>query len=135
MAQQLPASALSPAPGWPLPPNAQCNRHPAAPNPAFRAATTHHLRFLILGGSVSTSPAVCYLLYLLATHPAALARVRAEHNANLGSDASCAAALLMAEPRHLNALPYSNTDIKETLRLFAPATSIRRSAPSPNGIL
>jgi hypothetical protein len=111
-------------------------RRPNEPlDPAFRAAATHHLRFLVLGGSDSTSAAICYLLHLLTTNPTALARVRAEHDAVFGRDVSRLAAILVEDPRRLNALPYSDAAIKETLRLFAPATSIRRGAPGHAGAL
>jgi hypothetical protein len=139
MTQQLPTSASASSTAATttsqLPTFEGPRRHEDALGLAFRAAATQHLRFLMLGGSDSTSAAICYLLHLLATHPAALSRVRANHDPVFGHDVSCVAAILVEEPRRLIVLPYSDTAIKETLRLFALATSIRRGAPGHDGAL
>ncbi len=104
-------------------------------DPHFRAFATRQIRLFVFAGHDSTSSSICYMLYLLATHPAALARVRAEHDAVFGRDLARLPALLAAEPQRLNELPYSLAAIKETLRLFPAASASRQGVPGAAGEL
>ncbi len=95
-------------------------------DPAFRDFATSQVRLFFFGGYDSTSSAICHLIHLLSTHPAALARVRAEHDAVFGRDLARVPDIVASEPQRLHELPYSLAVIKETLRLFPPAAAVRR---------
>ncbi|ROW07929.1 hypothetical protein VMCG_03394 [Cytospora schulzeri] len=62
--------------------------------------------------------------YLLASHPEAMSKLRAEHDAVLDSVTETAQKL-REHPHLLNRLPYTTTVIKEVLRRFPPAPAMR----------
>jgi len=51
--------------------------------------------------------------------------VRQEHDEVFGTDLALAPALIKSNPHSLNKLPYTLAVIKEVLRLFPPASSVR----------
>ena len=63
---------------------------------------------------------------MLSKHPEALSQVRQEHDRVFGTDTSAAADLLKANPAILNQCPYTLAVIKETLRIFPPASTSRQ---------
>ena len=69
------------------------------------------LTMLIAGHDTSTA-LLAWALYLLGTHPDAMARARAEVDAVLGGDAPAI--------EHAAQLPYLDQLVKETLRLYPP---------------
>ncbi|KAH7060755.1 cytochrome P450 [Macrophomina phaseolina] len=104
----------------------------AGPTPSPEEADATFLRYgaaqtrlFLVAGHDTTSSTLTYALHLLHTHPPALARLRAEHDAVFGPDASAAGARLASDPSLLNALPFTTAAVKETLRLFPPASGIR----------
>ncbi|OJD32391.1 cytochrome p450 [Diplodia corticola] len=107
--------------------------HPSAESasldPTFRTYATAQLRLFLVAGHDTTSSAMTYTFHLLHTHPAFLARVRAEHDQVFGPDPTAAAARLRRDPALLNQLPLTLAAIKEALRLFPPAGGIRMGAP------
>jgi cytochrome P450 len=94
---------------------------------AFREGVITQIRLFLFAGHDTTSSTICYALYLLRKHPSCLRRIRAEHDAVLGPVAH-AAARLRAAPHLLHRLEYTLCVIKETLRLFPPASSSRQGA-------
>jgi cytochrome P450 len=94
-------------------------------DPAFKAWATIQIRLFLFAGHDSTSSTICYCFHLLQSHPAALATLRAEHDAVFGTDPALAPNLLRTSPHLLNALPYTTAVIKEALRLFPPASAMR----------
>ena len=66
---------------------------------------------------------------LLSKHPAALVRIRAEHDEVFGVDLTKVASLLLETPQLINRLTYTNAVMKETLRLFPPASALRGGEP------
>ena len=76
-------------------------------------------------GYDSTSAAMNACCYLLWKHPAALTEVRAEHDRVLGPNAAAAADRISENPAVLNGLTYTTAVIKESLRLFPPASGVR----------
>jgi cytochrome P450 len=97
----------------------------APPLAEFKRLVAPQLRGFLFGGRDTTSSTLLYCYHLLATHPKSLALVRAEHNQVFSTDPSQAHALISADPQRLNQLPYTTAAIKEVLRLFPPAASMR----------
>ena len=95
-------------------------------NLEFKTFAKRNMRLLLFAGHDSTGSTISYCYYNLSKNPGALARIRAEHNSVLGTDLSKAGPAVSADPHLLNKIPYTNAVIKETLRLFPPASSIRQ---------
>ncbi|KAE8419472.1 putative N-alkane-inducible cytochrome P450 [Aspergillus pseudocaelatus] len=94
-------------------------------DPDFKAWATTQIRLFLFVGHDSTAVTIMYCFYVLSKHPAALAKVRAEHDKIFGMDLSNASNLLRQRPELINQLPYTLAVIKETLRLFPPPNGLR----------
>ncbi|PLB45553.1 cytochrome P450 71B25 [Aspergillus steynii IBT 23096] len=101
-------------------------------DPAFKTWATQHIRLFLFVGHDATASTIVYSLYLMSKHPDILARVRAEHDAVFGPDLSTTASQLSTTPELINRLPYTLAVIKETLRLFSPASGMREGQPNVN---
>ncbi|KAI0017090.1 vera protein [Xylariomycetidae sp. FL0641] len=99
------------------------------PSPEFTERLIANLKAFIFAGHDTTATTLCFMAKLLADHPACLAALRAEHDAVLGPDPGDAAARLAAAPHLLYALPYTLGVIKETLRLYPLAATMREAPP------
>lgn len=86
-------------------------------------------RAFLFGGHDTTSSTLLYCYSLLAEHPTILGQVLAEHDDVFGADAPKSKSLIDKDPYILNKLPYTTAVIKEVLRLFPPAASIRIGRP------
>lgn len=97
----------------------------------FLSMTIPQLIIFLFAGHDTTATTLCFAYHLLSQNPAALARLRAEHDAVLGPDPSAESAesKLAASPQLLNALSYTTAVVKETLRLFPPAAAVRQGRP------
>ncbi len=62
-------------------------------------------------------------------HPEALSRIRAEHDEVFGGGVDSAAKVLINSPKEVNRLPYTTAVVKETMRLFPPASGMRGGLP------
>ena len=87
------------------------------------------IRLFLFAGHDSTSFTICYCYYLLSKCPAALAQIRAEHDAVFGFNLSKVPNLLVEQAHLINQLPYTVAVIKETLRLFPAAFAMRGGLP------
>lgn len=96
---------------------------------AFRTDAIHHLRMFLFVGHDSTGSTICYIYYLLAKHPATLAKLRAEHDEVFGKDVSSVGEQILANPRIVNQLSYTQAVIKEAMRLFPAAGCVRDGRP------
>lgn len=98
---------------------------------AFRAAATSQIKIFFFAGHDTTSSLIAYAVHLLSSSPDALRRIRAEHDAVLGPDPSpaAAAAAIRASPSLLGKLEFTSAALRETLRLYPPATTSRRGEP------
>ena len=103
---------------------------PDAMDSTFKKFTMSQIKLFLFSGHDTTSSTVCWLFYILATHPAVLARVRAEHASILTPHISHTASVLKSNPHLLNQLPYTLAVLKETLRLYPPVSSTRAGTPS-----
>ncbi|KAI9648270.1 hypothetical protein NHQ30_002902 [Ciborinia camelliae] len=95
----------------------------------FRDLATSQIRTFIFAGYDSTSSTLCYALHLISTHPKARQLLIAEHDLILGPDDNQAVAKIDEDPHLLNRLPYTSAVIKESLRLYPPASSVRSGEP------
>ncbi|KAF2184796.1 cytochrome P450 [Zopfia rhizophila CBS 207.26] len=101
-------------------------------DPEFRDIAARQVRLLLFAGHDTTSSTLVYCYHLLATNPEALSCIRAEHDEVFGTDTSTTLETLIQNPGYLNRLPYTLAVIKESLRLFPPASNIRAGRPSFN---
>ncbi|KAI5920544.1 vera protein [Camillea tinctor] len=101
----------------------------AAATPEFIDNLIANLKVFLFAGHDTTSSTICFLTKLLADHPACLAKLRAEHDAVLGPDPNIATSVLLASPHLLHALPYTLAAIKEALRLYPLAATVRAAPP------
>ncbi|KAI0014744.1 cytochrome P450 [Xylariomycetidae sp. FL0641] len=93
----------------------------------FKALVKPHLRMFLYAGHDTTSSTLLYCYLLLSQHPEAMARLRSEHDHVFGSNATTAycSDTIAKDPTLLNHIPYTAAVIKEVLRLFPPAGSLR----------
>ncbi|KAI1198749.1 cytochrome protein [Nemania serpens] len=94
-------------------------------DPAFKKWATAQIRLFLFAGHDSTASTICYCFYLLQLHPEAMAKLRAELDTVFGSNRAEAASKMREHPSLLNQLPYTTAVIKESLRLFPPASAMR----------
>ena len=96
----------------------------------FRDVATCQMRTFVFAGHDSTSSTICYAFHLLSTHSSIRRLLIAEHNNVLGPDYEQAASRITESPHLLNQLPYTLAVVKETLRLYPPASSTRGGEPN-----
>ncbi|KAI0484410.1 cytochrome P450 4V3 [Xylariaceae sp. FL0804] len=92
---------------------------------AFIDSLIANLKIFLFAGHDTTSSTICFMFKLLQDNPQALARLRKEHNDILGTDPEIAAPVLSDSPHLLSSLPYTLGVVKETLRLYPQAGTIR----------
>lgn len=95
----------------------------------FKNAAMCQIRTFLFAGHDTSSSTLCYCYHLLSLHPQARSRLVEEHNKVLGSSIEQAASRISETPHLLNQLPYTLAVIKETLRLYPPASSTRNGEP------
>ncbi|ORY61464.1 putative cytochrome P450 [Pseudomassariella vexata] len=88
------------------------------------------VKTLIFAGHDTSASTICYIYAALSKHPEVLSRVREEHTNVFGPNPSSAPAMLRADPKLVNNLPYTLAVIKEALRLWPPTgVSLRHGVP------
>ena len=97
--------------------------------PDFKSIIVGQVKLFLFSGHDTTSSSICYIFHCLSQNPSAMARLRAEHDAVLGSNVADAAAIMSRNPHVLNQLPFTTAVIKEALRLFPPVSSTRAGEP------
>lgn len=95
----------------------------------FKNAAMCQIRTFLFAGHDTSSSTLCYCYHLLSLHPQVRNRLVDEHNKVLGSSFEQAAPRISENPHLLNQLPYTLAVIKETLRLYPPASSTRNGEP------
>ena len=96
----------------------------------FRDFATSQLRTFVFAGHDSTGSTICYAFHLLSTHSSVRRLLIAEHNRVLGPDIDQAASRISQNPHILGQLRYTLAVVKETLRMYPPASSTRSGVPS-----
>lgn len=91
----------------------------------FMEIAIAQLKIFIFAGHDTTASTLSFVYSRLYSDATALARIRAEHDEVLGLDPSQALARLTENPNLLNQMPYTSAAVKETLRLYSPAATVR----------
>ncbi|KAL9116354.1 MAG: hypothetical protein Q9187_007120 [Circinaria calcarea] len=94
-------------------------------DPTFKEYAMSQMKIFLFAGHDTSSSTICYCYHMLSTHPEAHAKVCAEHDEVFGPDPTKTASLVSADPHLLSKIPYTVGVIKEVLRLFPPASSVR----------
>lgn len=95
----------------------------------FAKYATYQIRLFLFAGNDTTSSSIVYVYHLLSKHPEVLKKVREEHDTIFGVNPSEASSALRRTPTLLNNCRYSLAVIKETLRLYPPAATMRAGKP------
>ncbi|PHH67383.1 hypothetical protein CDD81_152 [Ophiocordyceps australis] len=95
----------------------------------FVEYATWQIRVFLFAGTDTTASTMVYVFYMLFKHPDWLYKLRCEHDDIFGKDPANAAGLLKQEPALLNRCKLTLAVIKETLRLYVPAGTVREGAP------
>jgi cytochrome P450 len=88
-----------------------------------------NIKSFIFAGHDTLASTICFMVKSLQDNPKCLEELRAEHDAVFGQDASLAATRLNKSPHLLNSLPYTLAVIKETLRIYPLASTMREGRP------
>lgn len=96
----------------------------------FKQFAVSQMKLFLFAGYDTTASAAVYAIHLLSLNPQSLQRVRDEHDTVLGTGLTTAetAARISHQPQLLNRLAYTSAVIKESLRLYPPVSSTRKSA-------
>ncbi|RFU32546.1 hypothetical protein B7463_g3778, partial [Scytalidium lignicola] len=95
---------------------------------AFKSTSIDQMKTFLFAGHDTSSSTICYAYHLLNLHPESLAKLRKELNKVFpGREAG---EMIRENPNLVNKLPYALAVIKETLRLFPPASTVRQGDPN-----
>ena len=95
----------------------------------FKTFAIDQIKTFMFAGHDTTSSTISYIAYALSKHPNAMSKTRAEYDEVFGSDLMETAQKIRDDPYLLNKLPYTTGVIKEILRLYPPASSVRKGGP------
>ncbi|KAH9904094.1 putative cytochrome P450 [Xylariomycetidae sp. FL2044] len=95
----------------------------------FKKFAASQIRLFLFAGTDTTASILVYVYHMLAKHPDWLKQLRTEHNEVFGTDPANAASLLRDTPSLLNNCKLTLAVIKETLRFYAPAGTMRSGLP------
>ena len=98
-------------------------------NKLFMEGAMDHIKVFMFGGHDTTSSTICWVAHALATHPDCRKKFRQECDEVFGPDVSKTAQKIRDDPHCINRLPYAVAIIKETLRLWPAASSVRLGEP------
>jgi cytochrome P450 len=93
----------------------------------FRTAAIDSMKTFIFAGHDTTASTIAYVFYLLHFHPSAHRRLVDELDSVFGANVSTQhiAEKIKTDPHIVNKLEYTTAVIKETLRIFPPASTLR----------
>lgn len=90
----------------------------------FAQIASNQIRLFIFAGNDTTATSIVYAYHMLAVHPDVLSTLRAELDTVFGVGGNVSDQL-REKPALLNQCRYTLAVIKETMRLFPPASSLR----------
>ncbi len=99
-------------------------------DPAFRSYAIDQIKTFIFAGHDTTSSTIAWTFYLLHLHPEVHAEVAKELDHVLGPKTSNPADKIRTDPHLINRLPYLIAVVKETMRIFPPASTVRYGDPA-----
>lgn len=95
----------------------------------FAHYAASQIRLFLFAGTDTTASMMVYAYRMLAKHPKWLKKLRNEHDEIFGKDPNDAARVLKENPSLLNNCKLTVAFIKETLRIYAPAGTVRSGTP------
>ncbi|KAI0861707.1 vera protein [Xylaria cubensis] len=98
---------------------------PKLPKESFVEILISNLKSFMFAGHDTMASTICFILKCLEENPDCLTSLRAEHDSVLGNDVDSAVNVLEKSPHLLNSLHYTLAVIKETLRLYPLASTMR----------
>ncbi|KAH8659928.1 cytochrome P450 [Xylariales sp. PMI_506] len=84
-----------------------------------------NVKGFIFGGEDTAANALAWTFFELSRRPDVLEIMRREHRSVLGPDVNEIPNILRGQPRLINQLPYTAAVLKESMRLYPPAASLR----------
>ena len=108
---------------------------PGAPmDKAFRDAAIDSMKTFIFAGHDTTASTIAYVFYLLHWHPQVQEKLVTELDGVFGAGASAEviAEQIKSDPHIVNQLDYTLAVMKETMRLYPPASTLRYVASGEN---
>lgn len=96
-------------------------------DPRWADIAVAQLKAFLFAGHDTTASTLSFTYALLHEYPDVLSKVRQELDSVFGADIEGVADQIESAPETLNRLPYTTACIKETLRMFPPVGSIRKS--------
>lgn len=100
----------------------------AKPDSEFLEVLLCNLKVFLFAGHDTTSITICWMFKSLQDYPDCLEKLRAEHTSVIGPDIDKAHEIILASPHLLYALPYTLAVIKETLRMYPLAATLRQGS-------
>ncbi|KAI4940891.1 hypothetical protein J4E91_011148 [Alternaria rosae] len=94
----------------------------------FARIATNQIRLFLFAGNDTTATAIVYAFHMMSRHPEDLLKMREEHDAVFGPGREAGGALRNS-PALVNRCRYTLAIVKETLRLYPPASSIKEGIP------
>ena len=98
-------------------------------DPVFKRFAIDQIKTFMFAGHDTTSSTICYVAYALSEHLDALRKVRQEYDEVFGPDIEQTPHLIKKDPYLINKLSYTVAVIKEILRLYPPASTVRKGLP------
>lgn len=92
---------------------------------SFRQSAIDQIRTFVFAGHDTISTTVSMIFYFLASNPSVRTKAIAELDSLFGSSLEITAQTIREDPYVLNKMPYCTGIMKETLRLFPPANTVR----------
>lgn len=97
---------------------------------ALREDIIDSVKTFIFAGHDTTSSTLCWANYLLHKNPEVYAKLKAELDTFLPGKLAETAAKIKEDPYIVNKLEYTTAVLRETLRIFPPASTLRVAVPN-----
>lgn len=107
-----------------------CITEPSDMPEELRGDVVDCVKAIIFAGYDATAATLCWAFYLLHRHPDAQRRLEEELDAVLPGPSEAAADAIKADHRLVGRLEYATAVVRETLRLFPPASGLRAGGRS-----